>query len=228
MKLLIVPILFLALSLPSCKPLESKIPTPPGNINLPQNIVLSPQQLVVDEKNKTPDPFQESSNTQGTPDNRASVEAKFATFEVEINDPSSSSTESAPLKRTATFRGQLFPQIAPATVANFEQKANSGVYDNLMFHRIEDWVAQGGDPKGDGTGGEKMRTELNAQQFIPGSIGMARGNEKEWTNDMQFFIVKKQVFGLDKEYANFGLVIEGGDVVASLKKGDRIVRIRVE
>ena len=227
MKLLILPILLIALSLPSCKPLSSNIPSP-ANINLPQNIVLAPQQLVVDEKNTSPDPFQSSPDAQGTPDPRASVEAKFADFEVEIDELSSASTESAPPKRLATFRAQLFPQIAPATAANFEQKANSGAYDNLFFHRVEDWVVQGGDPSGDGSGGGKMRTELNSQQFIPGSLGMARGNDKEWTNDMQFFIVKKQVFGLDKEYANFGLVIEGGDIVAGLKKGDRIVRIRVE
>lgn len=147
----------------------------------------------------------------------ASVNAKFAYIEVANKESSTG----------ATFKVQLFPQIAPRTVANFEKKANSGYYDGLTFHRLEDWVVQGGDPKGDGTGGGTIRTELNKQPFIPGSFGMARGNDINYTNDSQFFIVLKQVFGLDEQYTNLGQLIEGAEIVAQIKKGDLIKSIRV-
>lgn len=77
-----------------------------------------------------------------------------------------------------TERGDIeitfYPKEAPNTIANFVSKAKSGFYDNLIFHRVEDWVIQGGDPDGNGTGGGKMATELNSKPFIVGSLGVAR------------------------------------------------------
>ena len=63
------------------------------------------------------------------------------------------------------------------TIANFEQKADAGFFNGLTFHRVEDWVIQGGDPAGNGTGGGKMPSEYNKLTFKAGALGVARGND---------------------------------------------------
>jgi len=123
---------------------------------------------------------------------------------------------------------ELFPEAAPNTVANFASKSTSGYYNNLIFHRVEDWVVQGGDPSGNGTGGGQIPTELNNNPFIRGSVGVARGNNIQISNDSQFFITKTDAPHLDKLYTNFGQVSSGLDVVDSLEIGDKIISITVE
>jgi cyclophilin family peptidyl-prolyl cis-trans isomerase len=114
------------------------------------------------------------------------------------------------------------------TVANFEQKANAGYFDGLKFHRVENWVIQGGDPLGNGTGGGKMPAEYNRKHFGAGALGVARGADKSRNNDSQFFITKTDAAWLDGEYTNFGQVTEGMDVVGKIAIGDKINSIRVE
>lgn len=124
---------------------------------------------------------------------------------------------------------QLFPQIAPKTVANFIQKANSGYYDSLIFHRVEGWVVQGGDPTGNGTGGNNnLTTELSKQPFKVGALGVARGGDIKVSNDSQFFITKQDSDFLDGQYTNFGQIIDGMDVVNKIQIGDKIRHIRVQ
>lgn len=122
----------------------------------------------------------------------------------------------------------LYSDDAPKTVTNFVSKATSGFYNNLTFHRVEDWVIQGGDPKGDGTGGGNMPTELNKKPFVVGSLGVARGQDINISNDSQFFITKKDASWLNKQYTNFGIVKEGMDVVNKIEIGDKILKITVE
>lgn len=117
---------------------------------------------------------------------------------------------------------------APRTVKNFVNKATTGYYKGLTFHRVEDWVIQGGDPKGDGTGGGMMQTELNNLQFVPGSLGIARGADIRISNDSQFFITKQESPHLNQQYTNFGLVTKGMDVVNAIKPGDKILSITVK
>lgn len=117
---------------------------------------------------------------------------------------------------------------APRTVKNFVNKATTGFYKGLTFHRVEDWVIQGGDPKGDGTGGGMMQTELNNLQFVPGSLGIARGADIRISNDSQFFITKQESPHLNQQYTNFGLVTKGMDVVNAIKPGDKILSITVK
>ncbi len=114
---------------------------------------------------------------------------------------------------------------APRTVKNFLEKAKSGFYKNLKFHRVEEWVIQGGDPKGDGTGGGAMITEINALPFVVGSLGVARSNVN---NDSQFFIVKRDAFWLNQQYTNFGIVTKGMDIVNQVNVGDKILGITIE
>lgn len=123
---------------------------------------------------------------------------------------------------------QLYNQDAPNTVANFIQKAKTGFYNNLTFHRVEDWVIQGGDPKGNGTGGGVMVTELNNKPFVEGSLGVARGGDIRYSNDAQFFITKTKADWLDQRYTNFGIVTSGMDVVNKMEVGDKILGITIQ
>lgn len=121
----------------------------------------------------------------------------------------------------------FYPQEAPKTVENFLSKAQSGFYKNLTFHRVEDWVIQGGDPLGNGTGGGKMLTELNDKPFVVGSLGVARGPDIKVSNDAQFFITKKDSSHLNGQYTNFGMVTKGMDVVEKIAIGDKILGIQI-
>lgn len=121
---------------------------------------------------------------------------------------------------------ELYPAAAPKTVENFLKKATDGFYNNLTWHRVEDWVIQGGDPDGNGTGGGDQPTELNDLTFSLGSVGIARGGDIKINNDSQFFIVKKDSDFLDQQYTNFGKVTAGLDVVDKIEIGDKILEIK--
>ena len=126
----------------------------------------------------------------------------------------------------------LLGSDAPNTVKNFIKKAEDDYYKNLVFHRVEDWVLQGGDPNGDGTGGNLVQTEVNALPFEVGTLGVAGITHPEngaiISNDSQFFITKTEAPWLNQKYTNFGYVTDGMDVVNSMKKGDKILGIVVE
>jgi peptidyl-prolyl cis-trans isomerase B (cyclophilin B) len=131
------------------------------------------------------------------------------------------------LAKGGSFTFTLRSDKAPQTVERFAGKARSGFYDNLTFHRVEDWVVQGGDPKGTGTGGDRVPSEYNDLSFKLGAVGVARGQDPAFNNDSQFFVVKKDSTFLDKQYTNFGQVTAGMDVVAGVKIGDKIKTIRI-
>jgi peptidyl-prolyl cis-trans isomerase B (cyclophilin B) len=123
----------------------------------------------------------------------------------------------------------LYGKDTPNTVRNFMAKAQGGFYNNLTFHRVEDWVIQGGDPTGTGTGGGQIASELNDKPFVTGALGLARTPaSKAISNDSQFFIVKTDSHHLDGEYVNFGMVTSGMDIVNSIAKGDKILVITVD
>lgn len=120
---------------------------------------------------------------------------------------------------------ELRPDVAPKTVTNFLAKFSSGYCDNLTWHRVEDWVVQGCDPSGNGTGGlSNLPTETSSEAFTIGAVGVARkAFPKEVSNDSQFFIVKKDSQFLNSEYTYFGKVVSGIDVVNRLSIGDQIL-----
>ena len=131
------------------------------------------------------------------------------------------------LAKGGSFTIALRPDKAPQTVERFAGKATAGFYDNLTFHRVEDWVVQGGDPLGTGTGGEKVPSEYNDLSFTLGSVGIARGPDPKINNGSQWFVVLKDSTFLDKQYTNFGRVTSGMDVVRGVKIGDKIRKITV-
>lgn len=123
---------------------------------------------------------------------------------------------------------KLYQDLAPKTVANFINKANSGFYKGLIFHRvIPEFMAQGGDPLGTGTGGGNQKSEINNIPFVRGTIGLARGDDKAISNDSQFFICfsTEGCQHLTGDYVNFGEVISGLDVLDKINQGDKIIDI---
>jgi peptidyl-prolyl cis-trans isomerase B (cyclophilin B) len=132
------------------------------------------------------------------------------------------------LQKGGSFTFTLRPDKAPQTVARFAQKSRAGFYNGLTFHRVEDWVVQGGDPSGNGTGGEKVPSEYNDLSFTLGAVGIARGQDPTINNGSQWFVVKKDSTFLDRQYTNFGLVTAGMDVVNGIKIGDKIKSIAIE
>jgi cyclophilin family peptidyl-prolyl cis-trans isomerase len=143
------------------------------------------------------------------------------------NQPSTKATIT--LEKGGTIVIQLRPDKAPLTVSNFAIRANAGRYDGLTFHRVvPNFVVQGGDPKGDGTGGSTQCTELSDLPFVKGAVGIARGNDIKVSNDFQFFICIGDCLFLNNMYTNFGLVTSGQEVADAVKIGDKIKTIRVE
>ncbi len=119
------------------------------------------------------------------------------------------------------MKAELYPEIAPNTVNNFIALANSGFYDGLTFHRIiKGFMIQGGDPAGNGTGGPgySIKGEFSHNGFqnnlkhTAGVLSMARSMMPNSAGS-QFFIMHKDAPHLDGEYAAFGKIIEGMDVV---------------
>jgi cyclophilin family peptidyl-prolyl cis-trans isomerase len=112
---------------------------------------------------------------------------------------------------------------APLTCLNFLQLAAQGFYDGLRFHRVvPDFVAQAGDPRGDGSGGPgyEIRDEINPLRYERGAVGMALSGPD--TGGSQFFILLDRAPHLDGGYTIFGRVVEGMDVADRLIQGDRI------
>ena len=121
---------------------------------------------------------------------------------------------------------ELYPDVAPITVANFEKLVKEGFYDGLIFHRvISGFMIQGGDPTGTGMGGakEKIKGEFlangvrNDLKHTRGVISMARSNEPDSASS-QFFIVQADSTYLDGQYAAFGKVTKGMDIVDKICK----------
>ena len=125
----------------------------------------------------------------------------------------------------------LYDELAPITVENFKKLVNEGFYNGLTFHRIIDgFMIQGGDPEGTGAGGsdENIKGEFSANgvennlSHIRGVISMARANDPDSASS-QFFIVHQDSPHLDGQYAGFGMVTDGMDVVDAIAENTPVV-----
>ena len=127
-------------------------------------------------------------------------------------------------------RVELAADKAPLTVANFVNLAQRGYYDGLKFHRvINDFMVQGGCPLGTGTGGPGYKFEDEASNGLRHERGvLSMANAGPNTNGSQFFITHVPCGWLDGKHTVFGKVLEGLDVVDSIKQGDHINKIRIE
>ncbi|MGY0558467.1 peptidylprolyl isomerase [Lysobacter sp. A286] len=138
---------------------------------------------------------------------------------------------------TATFdtergpiRVELAADKAPLTVANFVNLAKRGYYDGLNFHRVlNDFMVQGGCPQGTGTGGPGYRFEDEASNGLGHERGvLSMANAGPGTNGSQFFITHVPCPWLDGKHTVFGKVLEGQDIVDSVKQGDKINAVTLE
>ncbi len=128
------------------------------------------------------------------------------------------------------MKGELYPETAPITVENFKKLCDESFYDGLTFHRIiKGFMIQGGDPEGNGTGGPgycikgefRANGVVNDLKHTRGVLSMARANDPDSAGS-QFFIMHQDAAYLDGQYAAFGRITEGLDVldeIASVPTG---------
>ena len=131
-----------------------------------------------------------------------------------------------------TIKFTLHEDKAPKTAANFISLAERGFYDGLTFHRVEPgFVIQGGDPAGNGTGGsdEKIKLEIHPdlRHDRAGTVAMARSSDPNSASS-QFYITLDKTSFLDDNYAVFGHVTEGQEVVESIRRGDTMTSVTIE
>jgi peptidyl-prolyl cis-trans isomerase B (cyclophilin B) len=136
--------------------------------------------------------------------------------------------------RIATAHGDiiftLFPDEAPLHAAAFMKLSDAGFYDGLTFHRVEPgFVVQGGDPKGDGTGGPgyQLKAEFNDRPHVRGTVAMARAAQPDSAGS-QFYICLDDARFLDGQYTVFGQMTEGFETLTAIRRGDVMTSVKVE
>jgi peptidyl-prolyl cis-trans isomerase B (cyclophilin B) len=133
------------------------------------------------------------------------------------------------MEKGGEIKFDFYPEDAPKTVENFVTLAKKGFYDGLTFHRVEpNFVIQGGDPQGNGTGGPgyKIKAEFNKQKHVRGAVAMARSNDPDSAGS-QFYIVLAPANFLDGKYTVFGIVTSGMDVVDKVRVGDKMKSVKI-
>jgi len=133
----------------------------------------------------------------------------------------------------STDKGEIkfkfYTKDAPDTVNRIVELIQSGFYNGIVFHRVEGWVVQTGDPTGTGTGGsgQNIKAEFNNRKHQAGSVGMARTADPD-SADSQFYFVFGPQPHLDHNYTVFAQVIEGLDVLKTISRGDKMNSLSVK
>ena len=127
---------------------------------------------------------------------------------------------------------EMYPDAAPKTVARISELVKKGFYDGLKFHRVvSGFVIQGGDPKGDGTGGSgvNLKAEFNKMPHINGTVAMARAQSPD-SADSQFYICLAPQPFLDGKYTVFGQVKDKAslEVIQKIAMGDVMRKVTVK
>jgi peptidyl-prolyl cis-trans isomerase B (cyclophilin B) len=134
------------------------------------------------------------------------------------------------LAKGGSIQLEFFPDVAPATVANFIKLAEAGFYDGLTFHRVEPgFVVQGGDPNGTGTGGPgyNIKAEFSSKPHLRGTLAMARAADPDSAGS-QFYICLGPAPFLDGKYTVFGQVKSGMEAVDAIRVGDRMKKVSIK
>jgi peptidyl-prolyl cis-trans isomerase B (cyclophilin B) len=127
---------------------------------------------------------------------------------------------------------EMYPDVAPKTVARITELIKKGFYNGLTFHRVvPGFVIQGGDPRGDGTGGSgvKLLAEFSKMKHVTGTVAMARAQDPN-SADSQFYICLADQPGLDGQYTIFGQVKDKAslDVIQKIRVGDVMKKVTVQ
>jgi len=185
--------------------------------------------IIKSQNKETPTNAVVSRNTASKPQDTTITDKSVPT-----TSPTSSTEVSKQTKDVSimTDKGEIVvelrPDLMPITVNNFMKLVNKGFYNGLKFHRVADWLIQGGDPEGTGNGGPgwTIKLETNPQlKNIKYAIAMARRTEPD-TAGSQFYILKQDESSLDGKYAVFGNVIKGQDVVDKIVMGDKMTTVK--
>ena len=136
--------------------------------------------------------------------------------------------------RISTPKGDMvftfYADDAPQHSAAFIKLAEAGFYDGLAFHRVEPgFVIQGGDPKGDGTGGPgyNLKAEFNDRPHVRGAVAMARASSPDSAGS-QFYICLGDARFLDKQYTVFGQLTDGFETLDAIRRGDVMTKVSIE
>ena len=146
---------------------------------------------------------------------------------LEVNENGLSQSTAHILTEKGEVQFKFHTKDAPNTVNRIIELANECFYDGLTFHRVvPGFVIQGGDPKGDGTGGSgtRLKAEFNQRKHTAGTVAMARSSDPN-SADSQFYISMDRHPHLDGQYTVFGQVTEGMDVVKKIEVGDKIIEV---
>lgn len=186
-------------------------------------------------------PKEQKAGNQGVPKEAAvnAAPAAQAPATPTLDTPVQAPEVKEPIKKTGVKKAviemdkgkiviEFFAKDAPNTVNNFIELANKGFYNGLTFHRVIDgFMAQGGDPNGDGTGGPgyTIPDEINSHKHLRGTISMAHRGPN--TGGSQFFIVFEPQPHLDGVHTTFGQVIEGMEVVDQISQGDKMNKVTI-
>jgi len=128
-----------------------------------------------------------------------------------------------------TIEMKFYPDDAPNTVRNFIKLANQGFYKNMIFHRVvPGFVIQTGDPTGTGYGGAgyNIKDEFNERPHLEGTVAMANAGTPNSASSQFYICLAPQPF-LNGKYTVFGQVTKGLDVVHKIKKGDKLISIKI-
>lgn len=176
----------------------------------------------------------ESSLSQGTTDAQATKEQtnmqNGQNADLSTDKDGMSKVTGTIVTKYGPIKFKFYPKEAPKTVARMVELIQSGFYNGLTFHRVEkNFVVQGGDPNGNGTGGsgQKLKAEFNRRRHQEGTLAMARAMDPD-SADSQFYITFGPQPHLDDNYTVFGQVIEGMDAVRQIKPGDAMEKVSLQ
>ena len=171
-----------------------------------------------------------TTTTSTSSDNGETIQNSEFENNADISDSDGGNLVKFTMENGGSFIIELYPQYAPETVENFKNLVATGFYDGLTFHRVvEGFMAQGGDPEGTGYGGsdKTIKGEFRLNDFIGntlshtrGVVSMARSSNYDSASS-QFFICYDDASFLDGQYAAFGKVIEGMEVVDAFLEIER-------
>lgn len=204
---------------------EVILPSPsPSSQNLDFILSRSPApQSVVQQNSQSQQPYPQPQELPFSKNKRLSQFPGIVRDDIRLNKKAVIQT------KKGIFELQIYPEASMAA-SNFMLLAANGFYDGLIFHRVEDWVVQGGDPLGNGNGGPGY-TEVEHNLFGKYDKGIVayakRQDEPPGTFGSQFFIMLKDQ-PLPLEYAIFGKVISGMDVVEKIEVGDVIQKVVIQ